>query len=75
MGLEMKLLEPRELRQELKRTRKETGITCEQLAEITGYHRNSVHGWERMGRLPNLSGAVAWANALGFDLKVTLVPK
>ena len=70
----VKLIEPRKLRDELKLVRKRNGLSCETLAEIMGYHTNSVHRWERLGRLPGLKAASDWAAALGFDLKVTLVP-
>lgn len=70
----MKLIDSTELREELKLARKKHGLSCEALADIMGYHTNSIHRWERLGRLPNLKAANDWANALGYDLKVTLVP-
>ncbi len=44
------------------------GVSLDQLGQRAGFAHDLIGKWERGARSPRLANAVAWANALGFDL-------
>lgn len=54
--------------QRIRALRKEEGFSQEQLAEITGFHRNYIGMIERGERNPSLINIEVFANTFGISL-------
>lgn len=44
--------------------------SLDRVGQRAGFAHDLVAKWERGARSPRLANAVAWANALGFDLRL-----
>lgn len=51
------------------------GVSLDRLGQQAGFAHDLIGKWERGARSPRLANAVAWANALGFDLRLAAVEK
>jgi transcriptional regulator with XRE-family HTH domain len=58
----------------LRRLRRERGLTQQQLAKLSGSHVNYIGGLERGERNPTLTKLVALAEGLGCSLEALLEP-
>lgn len=46
----------------------EQGVSQPDLGDVVGVHRDTIGRWERQEKDAGLSGLLAWAWALGFDV-------
>ena len=60
----------REIIAGLKVLRKEQKVTQQRLADAAGYDRYSIRRYEAGIRAPNLAAACAFAEVLGYELKL-----
>lgn len=51
------------------------GLERQELANSVGVGFHTISNWELGQFVPNLANAEAWANALGYELHMLLVPK
>lgn len=56
----------------LHQVRKELGMTVQDLAKESGYHRNTINAWERGYIAPNAVELIEWTQVLGY--RVAVVP-
>lgn len=57
---------------ELKTYRMVMGITIREVARRTDVGFMTIHHWERENRMPDMINLRAWAEALGYRIKVTI---
>jgi transcriptional regulator with XRE-family HTH domain len=62
-----------DLPRELRRLRREAEISQQTVGDRMGWYSRNLVRWEN-GKSPKLCVAQQWAKALGFDVRVTLVP-
>jgi transcriptional regulator with XRE-family HTH domain len=74
MELKVQTVKLRDLPTELRALREQKGVSQRDLAESLGYALGSYSRWERGIKNPKIRAISEWAQALGFDLQVTLVP-
>lgn len=54
--------------------RKEQGKTIKKVAEALGVTAGAVAHWEHFRRRPQIDQLYRWANYLGLDIEINLVP-
>jgi transcriptional regulator with XRE-family HTH domain len=54
--------------QELRAVRRAWKKPLEEIAELSGYHRGQLSGYENGAHVPNLRTLGNWAQALGYEL-------
>jgi transcriptional regulator with XRE-family HTH domain len=74
MSVSVTMVKLMDLPSELRCLREQRGLSQRDLAESLGYALGSYSRWERGVKNPKIRAISEWAQALGFDLKVTLVP-
>ena len=74
VAFEVETFAPNDFAQQMALRRIQRHMGRETLADIIGYHRYSIERWERGLVSPQLVVMGDWANGLGYDLALGLVP-
>lgn len=65
-------IHPNELINLLRQIRKDSGVTQEGLALVSGFSLNQIWNWENGIASPTLDNAIRWAASLGYEFDLHL---
>jgi transcriptional regulator with XRE-family HTH domain len=74
MSMSFRIVKLSDLPSELKYWREKRGLSQKRMAKRAGYNLESYNRWERGLRNPRIGQIKDWAQALGFDLQIILLP-